>query len=353
MNNVLIVIADACRYDAPGIDELFEGAVYHHAWSCGSATIPAFASLFTGMLPHEHGAVFRRKPKTPPNSREKWLDARLEREGYNVLSVTENPFTRWCGHYVSKSGRPNNWDAQGEGFDLIPSMMPEEPWAVIYHSMITHFPYGNRGRHLKPAFKSENPSARDELWKHYVHGVEQFVREYQVLEEALSPDVAIVTSDHGEAFYEHKFYGHPIGRLYGYLLRVPLIVRDGKRNRNYNHPISMVEFPELVLKAAGGTRTMPQAGSLCYSEGYRRDGTSVNALRVDDWVAFRFIDETVYYNAVEDPLSQDLKDDHEKSEWFAPHIASVPARPGGDAEAMGDEDEKAIEERLRNLGYVD
>ena len=35
----------------------------------------------------------------------------------------------------------------------------------------------------------------------------------------------ILTSDHGEAFLEHNFFGHPFDNLYNEQLQVPLIVK--------------------------------------------------------------------------------------------------------------------------------
>lgn len=347
MNNILITVSDALRKDHPCVEEFSQGAVYEGAWSCGSATIPAFASLFTGQLPHIHGA---NAMWVPPLNRDLWMDRRLEAAGYNVLVVTENPFTKWSGVYLGDEDR--NWHIHGEGFNYIADNLPPEPWAVFYHSMVTHFPYGNKGQHLQKHIRLLTPEVKDELYDHYLEGGYMFVDQLMTLEHEIKPDVSIVTSDHGEGFLERGFYGHPMGRLWGFMVNIPLVVRDGRATRHYSNGFSMKDFPELVLKAAAGTRTVPQSGAVCRSEGYRGKEPRVVCVRIDNEVAFRYPKGIFYYKA-DDYLGDKHTSEHPNPEMFEPHLKYYEPAFNDGMEHLNEDEQEDIARRLRDLGYID
>ena len=68
-HNIIVILADTVRADhlscygydrqtSPFVDSIAErGTVYESAYSSSIWTMPAYATLFTGLLPHEHGAV--------------------------------------------------------------------------------------------------------------------------------------------------------------------------------------------------------------------------------------------------------------------------------------------------------
>jgi arylsulfatase A-like enzyme len=98
--NVLVVLWDTARADrlslygherptTPHLDAFAEGGrVYEDAIASASSTVPTHASLFTGLLPSEHGA----------NSSHQWLEDRfdtlaekLQRGGYGTFLWASNP----------------------------------------------------------------------------------------------------------------------------------------------------------------------------------------------------------------------------------------------------------------------
>lgn len=95
--NVIIVVADSLRFDSvyreqgPGVPYLeSKGIQFINARSPGSWTLPATCSMFTGMLPHEHGAT----------SQSRWLrdevpslPEKLKSVGYRPIQVTANMVT--------------------------------------------------------------------------------------------------------------------------------------------------------------------------------------------------------------------------------------------------------------------
>jgi hypothetical protein len=95
--NVIWVVADSVRYDSifrpgepTGLDyTLGHGTNFTQARSAGCWTLPATASMFTGLLPHEHGAdTHSRKLKEAQT-----LAARLKELGYACYQVTANVAT--------------------------------------------------------------------------------------------------------------------------------------------------------------------------------------------------------------------------------------------------------------------
>ncbi len=95
--NVIVIVADSLRYDSvyrengPGVPYLENNAIqFSNARSSGCWTLPATCSMFTGMLPHEHGAT----------SQSRWLDAKvpslpekLKTVGFKPIQVSANVVT--------------------------------------------------------------------------------------------------------------------------------------------------------------------------------------------------------------------------------------------------------------------
>ncbi len=114
---IFLVVIDTARADhfsflgydrrtTPFIDRLAKDAVvYRNAHSVAPWTLPAHMSMFTGLLPGEHGATWAafsqpasvslaqmlsRSPRLCAPSR--MLAARLKATGYNTLGISENPW---------------------------------------------------------------------------------------------------------------------------------------------------------------------------------------------------------------------------------------------------------------------
>jgi arylsulfatase A-like enzyme len=95
--NVILIVADSLRYDSvyreagPGVPYLENNAVqFSNARSSACWTLPATTCMFSGMMPHEHGAT----------SQTRWfkndipsLATKLKGAGYKPLMVTANIVT--------------------------------------------------------------------------------------------------------------------------------------------------------------------------------------------------------------------------------------------------------------------
>jgi len=95
--HVVMVIADSLRYDSvwrqgdsglPYIDN--HSTAFHQAYSSGCWTLPATASMFSGLLPHQHHATTRSRgiDEQVPT-----LAERMQRRGYETVQLTANTVT--------------------------------------------------------------------------------------------------------------------------------------------------------------------------------------------------------------------------------------------------------------------
>lgn len=99
--NIVLIAVDTVRPDhlscygyerptSPNIDRFAEGGVlFEQAYSPGSWTVPAFASLFTGYLAGVHGVTQhdRAIPSSMPT-----ITERMQDKGYYTAAIVSNPF---------------------------------------------------------------------------------------------------------------------------------------------------------------------------------------------------------------------------------------------------------------------
>ncbi len=97
--NVVFVVADSLRYDSVAADERRHFGLsyvgehsthFSQARSSGSWTLPATASMFTGLVPHQHGATSQTRMigESLPT-----LAERMKEQGYKTVQITANPVT--------------------------------------------------------------------------------------------------------------------------------------------------------------------------------------------------------------------------------------------------------------------
>jgi len=95
--HVVMVIADSLRYDSVWDDndamlpKLQQRATtYHQAYSAGCWTLPSHGSIFTGLLPHEHGATTRSRGLRKDVQT---LAEFMKDHGYETRQLTANTVT--------------------------------------------------------------------------------------------------------------------------------------------------------------------------------------------------------------------------------------------------------------------
>ena len=125
--NILFVVWDTVRADhlslyghqrrtTPFLDEWAKGArVYDDCLTVGSTTVPSHASMFTGLLPAEHGTSNERYVLS---DKFETLAEKLQGAGYTTYMFSANPFVSRWRQYASLT----------QGFDTV-----EYPWSDQYY----------------------------------------------------------------------------------------------------------------------------------------------------------------------------------------------------------------------------
>jgi arylsulfatase A-like enzyme len=278
--NVVFIVMDTLRADrlstygyarptSPNLDRLAaRGLLFENALATSSWTWPSTASLFTGMLPLEHGVLdgstcFLAHAHTT-------LAERLQQEGYTTAAWTANPlivpdknfdqgfesFDHRRGHFRSSVDfmpAVLDWIAQAADtrfflyLHLVDPHVPHLPLpegrarlaADVPNDYSRHALFENsellfaRERALRTGRAAPQFEVDPQLANHISQMYDACVwtGDYwlgRVLDtlENLGLDertVVVFTSDHGEELLDHGFYGHGQS-LHGELVHVPLVL---------------------------------------------------------------------------------------------------------------------------------
>jgi len=232
---------------------IYDGSVSSSTW-----TLPSHGSMFTGLLPGEHGLthVERRLSK-----RSRTLAQRLQDAGYATSAVTDGGFLaplwgleRGFGRYSATTGEA--WEKKDARviFDSARTELARlsagsTPFFLFVHSYEAHQPYDNRegfaDPFLDPAYdgplqatagstsrtdQAPDPADRRrmiDLYDGEIRRLDHFLGEFLAeLRRARRdrPTWIVVTSDHGEAFGEHGTWEHGLGRVEDENVGVPLLL---------------------------------------------------------------------------------------------------------------------------------
>lgn len=325
--DILVLLLDTTRADrlglyghdrptSPNLDALArQSRVFERAIASANWTLPSHASLFTGLPPHQHGAV----------AAEGWLDdgyvtlaERLRDSGYQTYLFSANPFVSaehnlaqgfevqehpwqpgWreqVGEYMR--GRDYPGDPQESRFApfkdagevirrgfarWLASRRDARPYFAFLNLMEAHRPYyatrDERLRFLSPA--QVELSIRLEQGYRERHAFSFGLREYSAEElhavaglydaalshldqivggivrdlaqtGRLDRTVLVVTADHGEHLGDHHRLGHEYS-LYDGLIRVPLLLRYPPRvpAGREARPVQLLDLHATLLELAG------------------------------------------------------------------------------------------------------
>ncbi len=298
--DVFLLVLDTLRADhlsaygygrptSPNLDRFAEGAtLYENAVSTAPWTLPSHGSLFTGLLPFQHGAhtqlaggsVRPASLSTEPAT----LSELLGDSGYASLGFAANvAFLR------PDYGLSRGFDAwvlrRAPASQLLPRVLSrydelheqdDAPVFLFANFLDTHRPYNAKGQ---PAFAERGDGQEsvrwlDELYEPVLTGTEpadsdrlnrlrdlydasianldaalgDFFTELHARDRYDSSLIAI-TSDHGEAFGEHALIEHSKD-IYQALLHVPLIVKPPHAGPGVRDPrrVGLAQVPALLLE---------------------------------------------------------------------------------------------------------
>jgi arylsulfatase A-like enzyme len=260
------------------------GLRFERALSMSSWTLPATASLLTGLPPNAHGVLGDTRSYLMDGLRT-WPEVLREQgvEGAafvaNTLVSKANNFDQGFGHWE----QANDETAEQLNARLL-AWLDGQPrgarWLGYVHYMDPHAPYAapgdarNRFADGPPApdglsrllpervQRGEAPmpdaAAQAQLAALYDAEVAYFDaclgRLVAALEQRglLESTLVVLTSDHGEELFDHGRWGHGY-TLYDELLHVPLVVTGPgfPAGRVHAEPMSTASVTSLVLQAAG------------------------------------------------------------------------------------------------------
>ena len=275
------------RDTSPAIDALARtGLRYSHAYSNVNWTLPSHATLFTGLLPRQHGVRCARDTLDDGITT---LAERLHDAGYETVGVSENP---WLGEasrltrgfdrfslvrpFGSLQGR-RVVSVRDEIGEWLSGRRDTRPFFLFVNLMDSHdYPVLEVNRYLPPGTSGEE--ARRTLtgaWGVvctlrtgdpgaalirglYLNGVQAADTKLAGILRQLTDGpaggdlVTIVTSDHGEYLGEHGLLGHDTG-LGHPVLHVPLIVHGlpGVAPALIDEPVQLADvMPSILAWAA-------------------------------------------------------------------------------------------------------
>ena len=295
--NVLLISVDTLRPDmlgcygyprdsSPTLDRIAsEGALFENAFTTAPWTLPAHASLLTGLYPGRHGAIGERSAITDGVET---LAGRLLASGFRtaafVNSLYLSPrygFGRGFQEfeYVPETMTAREGDGMVERALAWLAAEPRDRFFLFLHDYQVHSDYrplpeferaftgsyagpftGSTAELLAVREGKLVPTERDveHLRDLYVGGIRQLDQEIAVLRDFLERaglwerTLVVVTSDHGEEFLEHGGVLH--GRTqYDELLRIPLILRGPgvPAGARIARPVSIVDIMPTVLALLG------------------------------------------------------------------------------------------------------
>jgi len=314
--DIVFLVMDATRRDhlslygydratSPALDRLAERAVvYDDAWSVAPWTSPSHASMFTGLLPAEHGSDGRNAP--PLSGQPETLAAVLQRAGYRTAGFPANPnlvargwsrgfdvyhppwftgrhsfirplnrfflnaATRWrfdssTRHVFARARRW--WRANGDGprFLFLNLLDPHDPYRP---------PEGDREHFLPGVDRDVAYSVSQSTSYYYARGpispedaaiiTGLYDAEVRAMDRQLGlffawldergelfDTLVVITSDHGERLGERGRLGH-LMEMDQHLLRVPLVVRYPARltPRRVERRVQLNGLPGFILHTA-------------------------------------------------------------------------------------------------------
>lgn len=297
--HLLFVMIDTLRADhlgvygygrptSPFIDKLAErGVTFVNAYSVAPWTNPAIAAFFTGYHPQAvfPPALHREAIHQALPSGLSTLAEQLRSEGYHTIGLVDHPgispklgYDRGFDVYLLlyEEGGFDMWSTTETSFVLQTVMKQlddfaslvetddREPRFFIYlHLVYPHRPYTPAPQYAEmfgPGFENIRPEERRGVINRYDGEIRQtddllaaIAAELET-RSLLDETAILITSDHGEAFWEHGFEEH--GKMfYDEAIKIPLVlIPAGGRSdepARVRTPVSNIDVFPTLLDLAG------------------------------------------------------------------------------------------------------
>jgi len=315
--NFLVLMLDTLRADhlglygyprdtTPRLREFLgrssNAVVFRNAYAPGPWTVPSHASLFTGVLPFDHGADM---PLVPPPSllhyEGRTLAEQLLATGYRTIALFSNPWLELVPGFgrgfeiYRKLGTPHVLPPTGErlrawlapgwcsrvenpevsgsevAVAVLEALDEDHGRFVFANFMDVHSPFapepetigrfgpvGPRDRYpAKPCFRDGDAFIQRQLDRYdekiaYLDTVLAGLLTRLDADRVLANTWTFIVSDHGESFDEHGTLLHG-STLYNEQMRIPMIVLPpaGTRLDDPGEPVSLLDVTATIRAIAG------------------------------------------------------------------------------------------------------
>lgn len=185
----------------------------------------------------------------------------------NYITLREEPFisakktTEYAINWIDKT-------APHPFFLWIHYMDLHEPYLIL-HTGVTQKYSKNVSRLLQSkllGFKQEYIHHIIDIYDDKLRFVDLHVKMlHSFLKKVLEDPVIIITSDHGQEFYEHNRFGHR-ARYYDEILHIPLIVHGTPVKMQTDSLRSQLDIPPTILSLSGITPPSAYCGSSLFSD---------------------------------------------------------------------------------------
>ena len=305
--NVILISIDALRADhlgmygykrntSPNMDAFAEtGIVFENAFAQAHWTLPSHASILTSRYPSQHGLWTYRTDVNASSADELRTHLKgfgkgeitlaeiLRKHGYATIALTSGGYMH--GDFGFKQGFSKYWhypDAKG-GIDNNVTIFKalenvtgtlDEPFFIFCHTYQVHEPYAphppydvlfsgnyhgpvNGSTEFIRTHETNDGSLDEKDIRHLIALYDGGIRSaddllgsfFAVLNEKnlASRTLIIITSDHGEEFWEHGIHQHQTP--FDNVLRVPLIIKmpHTSSGRRIRHLVRSIDITPTIL----------------------------------------------------------------------------------------------------------
>jgi choline-sulfatase len=271
--SVLLITIDTLRADrlgaygdtkarTPVLDQVArQGVVFDRAYTPAPITLPAHASIMTGLVPPAHGV--RGNGSFALGSTVPTLAEAMKASGRNTAAFVGGfPLAKRFGlgrgfdvydDAMAKASSVNYDFAERRAAEVVASASrflegQRGPVFVWVHLFDPHAPYDP-----PPAFRTDDPY-RDEI----AATDAALSRLFAAWDARPEPDMVVVTSDHGEAFGEHGEWSHSLF-VYDTTLHVPLVIRGPgfPPGAHARVSVSLTDIAATILEGGSVSPTLP------------------------------------------------------------------------------------------------
>jgi len=284
--SVILVSIDTLRADAVGgapshtpvLDALARAGVsYATSYSASTWTYPSHAALMRGL---NAGSLPDREPRmsVAPKEEKPPLAQVFRAHGYATAGFTGGGFLSLNWGFPQGFDRYYAFEQPSGGDSCLPERFDgvhvferarrwlaanaSRPFFLFVHTYDVHdrCPVEPEGLGPFQSWPDPGPAGREKLKSYYtslVGRADKLVGELLAQVDALGlaeKTIVVVTSDHGEAFWEHDGYGHGCAvRPFDPVTRVPLILRGPgiEAGKIVAQPVSAVDVAPTLLALAG------------------------------------------------------------------------------------------------------